>query len=134
MPRYFWNDATGVPRRRLFTPLNYWREKNASVLAMLSATLTGAGFPADGGKRRKSSRFENYSGGVETGSGGGWGWGWRRGAPCTNRYTSVNDLEISPGSAREVPEICGICRRAFYLLLAYVMRQYIYDSRSCVGD
>lgn len=56
------------------------------------------------------------------------------GAPCTNRYTSVNDLEISPGSVREVPEICGICRRIFYFLLAYVMRRYIYDSRSCVRD
>lgn len=61
---------------------------------MLSTTLTGAGFPA---KTKESSRFENYNGGV----GGG-------GAPRTNRYTSVNDLEISPGSAREVPEIRGI--------------------------
>lgn len=91
---------------------------------MLSITLTAAGLPVNSGERRKSSRFENYSdGGVEG-----------DGAPCTNRYTSVNDLKISPGSVREIPEICGIYRRIFYFLLAYVMRQYIYDSRSCVRD
>lgn len=90
---------------------------------MLSTTLIGAGFPANSGKRRKSGRFENYNG-----DGGG-------DALCTNRYTSVNDLEISPGSVREVPEICGICRRIFLLLAGTRKRvQYIYDSRSCVRD
>jgi len=101
------------------------KREDVSVLVILSTTLTEAGFPMNNGKWRKSSHFENYSSSIDRGRGVGGS------ALCTNRYTSINDLEISPGSACKVPEICGICHRTFYILLAYAMRQYIYDSRSC---